>query len=641
MSNAPTAEQRDAQKQLFDDAVEAARRGERARARELLTRLLRYKQDDADIWLWMSAVVDTDRERTFCLNRVLEIAPDNRAAMRGLALLGKLPDDKKSALGIETVGVGEGGAVVSARSTGDGKSGRFKFRRSRRLEYLIVGTLAFAMIALVVVFFVGQAALGAVTAMLFPPPTAGPTATPGFATAAVIGGSGQLVTATPTATPLPAVATPFEPDDLPPFPQAIGLAATPIPTPLPSGLGPVAPSISGFQEFNLGYESFENGDYASAREDFENALVQNPDLAEARYYIGLTYLLEDNFLRAAEQFTLAIELDETYAPAYYGRGLANQGLDNPPDTHWLDAIEADPTWDAPYLALIDFYIEQDNLTAANDLLSDALTALPENASLQARRAQLALLDDDPNTALIAINAALTLDPTLLLAYRLRGEARLRLSDPYAAQNDLNLYTAYAPDDLLGWRLLGDTWQALNDPEAALAAYNTAIALDNRDLPTLTARAALHYALGNLAEAETDYTRIVALAGEPDAQLMLAQIEFDRQSYSRAVDAASEAIALFTSRQRNGYAAQLLLGRSHYEIGTSAAAITAFTVASDLAEDDLQLAEALYWRAAAYALGERPDDALADLDTFDALELPDSDAAATLIELATELRRELR
>ena len=73
---------------MFQEALEAVRRGQRTRARDLFTRLLRSNSSRADYWLWMSTLVDSQTERIFCLESAIKADPDNEIARRGLILLG-------------------------------------------------------------------------------------------------------------------------------------------------------------------------------------------------------------------------------------------------------------------------------------------------------------------------------------------------------------------------------------------------------------------------------------------------------------------------------------------------------------------------------------------------------------------------
>ena len=79
---------------ILDEAKEAIRQGQRGRAKDLLTRLLSTKKDDPEHWLLMSSVVDSQKERIYCLQTALKLDPDNQAARQGLTLLGVMSPDE-------------------------------------------------------------------------------------------------------------------------------------------------------------------------------------------------------------------------------------------------------------------------------------------------------------------------------------------------------------------------------------------------------------------------------------------------------------------------------------------------------------------------------------------------------------------
>src|SRR5512135_1414254 len=90
------AEEPEAVDTMFEDAVDALRQGERARGKEILTRLLKADQNNPNYWIWMSAAVDTAKERIYCLETALKLDPQNAIAKRGLVLLGGLPPDENT-----------------------------------------------------------------------------------------------------------------------------------------------------------------------------------------------------------------------------------------------------------------------------------------------------------------------------------------------------------------------------------------------------------------------------------------------------------------------------------------------------------------------------------------------------------------
>src|SRR5512146_2915656 len=79
---------------MFQDAVDALKQGDKARAKDILTRLLKNDQNNATYWIWLSAAVDSAKERIYCLQTALKLDPENGTAKRGLILLGALPPDE-------------------------------------------------------------------------------------------------------------------------------------------------------------------------------------------------------------------------------------------------------------------------------------------------------------------------------------------------------------------------------------------------------------------------------------------------------------------------------------------------------------------------------------------------------------------
>src|SRR6185503_20527606 len=79
---------------VFQEAVEALREGNKTKARDLLTGLLKNDQSNATYWVWMSATVDSTKERIYCLQTAFKLDPENATAKRGLILLGALPPDE-------------------------------------------------------------------------------------------------------------------------------------------------------------------------------------------------------------------------------------------------------------------------------------------------------------------------------------------------------------------------------------------------------------------------------------------------------------------------------------------------------------------------------------------------------------------
>lgn len=72
---------------LLWEGIAAARAGQKEQARELLLQALALDEETEAAWLWLSGVVDDSAERQICLENVLALNPDNKAAQNGLRWL--------------------------------------------------------------------------------------------------------------------------------------------------------------------------------------------------------------------------------------------------------------------------------------------------------------------------------------------------------------------------------------------------------------------------------------------------------------------------------------------------------------------------------------------------------------------------
>jgi hypothetical protein len=72
-------------KQLLRDGIEAAREGDRQKARDLLEKVVELEENNEKGWLWLASVMDSDEERRICFANVLQINPDNERAQKEMA----------------------------------------------------------------------------------------------------------------------------------------------------------------------------------------------------------------------------------------------------------------------------------------------------------------------------------------------------------------------------------------------------------------------------------------------------------------------------------------------------------------------------------------------------------------------------
>jgi Flp pilus assembly protein TadD len=80
---------------------------------------------------------------------------------------------------------------------------------------------------------------------------------------------------------------------------------------------------------NLGLAYLGKGDYPQALSLLRGAVTRRPDDPRARLYLGRVYFATDRTELAVEQYRKALELNGSYAQAYYYLGLAQVKLKQP------------------------------------------------------------------------------------------------------------------------------------------------------------------------------------------------------------------------------------------------------------------------------------------------------------------------
>jgi len=72
---------------LLQDGIDAAKSGRMEEALQLLRRSAEENPQNADVWVWLSAIIDDEEKQTEFLQKALEIDPENKPARRGMAFL--------------------------------------------------------------------------------------------------------------------------------------------------------------------------------------------------------------------------------------------------------------------------------------------------------------------------------------------------------------------------------------------------------------------------------------------------------------------------------------------------------------------------------------------------------------------------
>jgi len=552
-----------AQEKMYREALDAVRQGQRVRARDLFTRLLRTDSSRADYWLWMSTLVDSQNERIYCLESAIRADPNNEAARRGLILLGARP-----------AGPDVQPAPIVFRRWDKELDKELELPTSvfRRVwDNPVLRILSFVL----AVALLGGLVFGAINGFQFQRETATfyrvspfPTLTP-------------EKTRTPTPTRTLVVRSPT-PTFIGPTPLWMFLDKTY--TPRPPYVNTPHPRI---EAYRIGINAYQRNQIDTMLMYLQQAADLSPDSPDLTYYIGEAHRLRGEFEEALNAYQEAITINPAFAPPYLGRALLR--LDLNPNAGVIEdlnrAIELDPNYVDAYLTRAAYWLHHDQPASALDDLGRAETVSPGLPMIYVLSAQAYLDMGDSATALQVALLGYEADRTLLSAYITLARCYLANEEPKQALYYVEIYLRYESDDSDAWSTLGEGYYLSGEDyfTSALEAFNRSIELNDENPVALRYRGLTYLAMGESRLAVNDLF----------AATSLVHYQFD-----------------YT----------LDLGIAFWFNGRLRDAGVTFTVAEDRAETESQLAKVYYYRAQVYEENDFLWDAKMDYEDLLALPL---------------------
>ena len=510
---------------MFQEAVEALRVGDRPRAKELLTRLLKTDQNNINYWIWMSAAVETAKERVYCLQTALRIDPENATVKRGLILLGALPPDEN----VQPFPVNHPRAWEQQLILAHERPREKKPVLSNPLVRLAgLGVIGIALCGLVYFMFV----LPRIPrTSVIPTFTFGPSPT---------------FTLTPTALNATAQASPTY---VGPTPLWALLPATYTPTPFynPTPRQPQSGDI-----FRAARDAYARGNWEEVVQFMSQITAAEPESADPWYFIGEAYRFQGKYPEALTAYEKAIALNPNFGPAYVGRARVNMAT-NPkvdPLEDLETAIEKDPAYVEAYLVRAAYKTDHEDAEGALDDLKAAEALTPDSALLHYEYARAYLALEDPARAQSSAQRANQLDITMLPVYLLLGETYTANGQPEEALEALQTYATYAELDEFTLFLQGKLNYMAGEYETALKKLDASIELEN-DPQARLYRGLTYLELGRGAEAVFELK--VALQSFPElfeAQIGMTRAYMLDKKYGNAYLQAEQAFPLAeTDEQR--------------------------------------------------------------------------------------------
>jgi tetratricopeptide (TPR) repeat protein len=463
-----------AEEMLFHQAIAFIEEGKNAEAREVLTRLLKTDQNNATYWVWLSAAMETSKERLYCLQTALRLDPENTAARRGLTLMGGLPPEE----GLTPFPMNHPRPWELKLQLADEKPKEKGFKAFVANPVVRVVGLILAGILLIGGVIGGFAASGAFD----PQPTR---------------------RALPSFTPLPSPTADMTLQVLERGPLAGLISATYTPTPVYA-----ATPYTGLSSdtYRGAVRAYERGDWNTVAEMMVQVATLNPGSADSLYFVAESHRFRGRYQDALNYYQEAIAVNPNFAPSYLGRARANLAL-NPRRVVIADldaAIDLDPDYGEAYLERGLYHLGRNNTTDALADLRRASDLMPGSPLVYLALARLELELENYPEALEAAIRANELDVVMLETYLVLGMAYRANGDTDKALEMLEIYTLYSDDSSEAFMFLGATYFNRGEYEKALDSLNKALLLDNTSSQGYYWRAEIYMILEEYEKARDDY-----------------------------------------------------------------------------------------------------------------------------------------
>ena len=496
---------------MFQDAVSALRAGDKTHAKDILTRLLKADQNNVTYWVWMSAAVETNKERIYCLQTALKFDPENASAKRGLILLGAIPPDEDvQPFPLNRVRAWEEKLLLAHEQP------------QSKGTSTPVARLAIVVVAAILVM--GLAAAGLIMLprqnassffRVFNTNTAGPsptfTLTPTFVNE----------TSQPASTAVGHIS----------LAAALGVFYTATPVYVNTPLSPQSED-----QYNVAEAAYQKGDWPTYITNMQQIEVLEPTAPDIPYDIGEAYRLQGDFKDALDAYTLSLRIDTSFAPAYLGMARANLLRDPNTDITQLlsTALQDDPNYGEIYLERANYYLYHNQPDVALTDLNSANKRMPNSALVQLGYARAYLAQGNVDKGLAAAQKANQIDLTLLPAYLVLGQAYVANAQYVDAIKPLDTYITYDTTDGSAYALLGKSYEETGDYQDAVTASAQALSLDPTQRQAYLYRGLSYLELNNIDLADSDIRKAIEFFPLSfDANLGLMRVSYVEGHYGDA------------------------------------------------------------------------------------------------------------
>jgi putative PEP-CTERM system TPR-repeat lipoprotein len=390
-------------------------------------------------------------------------------------------------------------------------------------------------------------------------------------------------------------------------------------------------------------DSLKKGDLKSAQIDLRNAVRNDPQNAEAHYWLGrVTFELGDpvasereaiaardrgfdphqtvpllsQALLAQNKFNEVLDqlkpegkdalLDASILVA---RGYAQIGLKRPEDAQksFAEAQQVAPNAVEPLLADARLAVARADLAGAQQKIDRAIAAQPKSAEALLAKAQLLRLKNDVPGAIAVLDELITDQPSIMQARLDRASLELASGKSDAAKADIDMVLKGTPGNVQAIYLLAVMEAQSRNYKGADADLERISAYIGRIQRAFYLQAVVKEQLGQLEQAEEAARKYLGRApNDLAAYKVLARIQFAKHRPDEVV----ETLAKVAESGKADAEAYDLLGRAYAATGQGPEAVTSFQKAETMAPNDVGVQTRL--ASVRMGMGD-PDAAMGDLE----------------------------
>ena len=228
------------------------------------------------------------------------------------------------------------------------------------------------------------------------------------------------------------------------------------------------------QFFIRGLKSFKKvpSNLDAALEDFNKAIMVNPNFAEAYFFRGLVYALKNNNEVALKDLDKAIELNPEYVEAFKKRGELNELMGN----------YEEATKDYARASFYKGKANQDlgNYKEAIEDYDEAIRLNPDFAEAYNNRGNMKNKLGRYGEAIDDYDQAILLKPDYAVAYHNRGLSKYKLRKYYEAIKDYDQVILLNPDLAIAYHYRAKCYKLLAEKETDPVQKAVLLAMAEKD-----------------------------------------------------------------------------------------------------------------------------------------------------------------